>query len=246
PDKDGFWDALVTSKGSGLLIGDPVASRFEIYGSEDPGLNVWQRIGEESSMHTFHFDLSAYPGEELFAASNSVLMGSPQAGILFVGGGELGAKLSLAAWKDRSYISFKSAIPLAKGSTSGAFSFAAAQQSLTSFGHLVAVGGNYADPNQAKGTAAWSKDGGQHWHPSTTPSHGYRSSVAYDSQQKLWITVGPNGTDVSRDDGRNWTALKPTKEDAPDADKNWNALSLPFVVGPNGRIGKLRPSALNP
>ena len=30
PDKDGFWDALVTSKGSGLLIGDPVpvASRF--------------------------------------------------------------------------------------------------------------------------------------------------------------------------------------------------------------------------
>jgi hypothetical protein len=79
-----------------------------------------------------------------------------------------------------------------------------------------------------------------------TPPHGYRSAVAYDAPTKTWITVGPNGTDISRDDGRNWTALKPTAQDPPDADKNWNALSLPFVVGPKGRIGKLRPEALKP
>ena len=42
-------------------------------------------------------------------------------------------------------------------------------------------------------------------------------------------TVGPNGTDISTDDGR-----------------NWRALSLPYVIGPHGRIGVLRPSALNP
>jgi hypothetical protein len=75
---------------------------------------------------------------------------------------------------------------------------------------------------------------------SITPPHGYRSSVAYDPQQKLWITVGPNGTDISRDDGKNWTPLKPSGYDPPDADKNWNALSLPFVVGHHGRIGRLR------
>ncbi len=34
--------------------------------------------------------------------------------------------------------------------------------------------------------------------------------------------------------------LKPTPTEPQDADKNWNALSLPFVVGPKGRIGKLR------
>ncbi len=73
-----------------------------------------------------------------------------------------------------------------------------------------------------------------------TPPHGYRSSVAYDPTQKLWITVGPNGTDISRDDGKNWTPLTPSGYDPPDADKNWNALSLPFVVGPKGRIGRLR------
>ena len=81
-----------------------------------------------------------------------------------------------------------------------------------------------------------------------TPPHGYRSAVAYDPTTKTWITVGPNGTDISTDDGRNWRALKPNLKDseAPDADKNWNALSLPFVVGPHGRIGKLRTNDLKP
>ncbi len=87
--------------------------------------------------------------------------------------------------------------------------------------------------------------GGKHdWASAQTPPHGYRSSVAYDPTTKTWITVGPNGTDISRDDGKNWTPLKPTPIEPRDADKNWNALSLPFVVGPKGRIGKLRDNAI--
>ena len=39
---------------------------------------------------------------------------------------------------------------------------------------------------------------------------------------------------------------KGASDKAEDADKNWNALSLPFVVGPKGRIGKLDPAALKP
>ena len=101
-------------------------------------------------------------------------------------------------------------------------------------------------PNDRIGTAAYSLNGGMTWKPAQTPPHGYRSSVASNTKSKTWITVGPNGTDISRDDGKNWTALKPTAQDPPDADKNWNALSLPFVVGPKGRIGKLRPDALKP
>jgi hypothetical protein len=95
-------------------------------------------------------------------------------------------------------------------------------------------------------TASSSVDDGLNWQPSINPPHGYRSSVVYDAKNKAWITVGTNGTDISRDDGKHWTAFKPTAQDAPDADKNWNALSLPFVVGPKGRIGKLRPEALKP
>jgi hypothetical protein len=31
-----------------------------------------------------------------------------------------------------------------------------------------------------------------------------------------------------------------------DADRDWNALSLPYVVGSHGRIGKLNAKALTP
>ena len=47
------------------------------------------------------------------------------------------------------------------------------------------------------------------------------------------------------DDGNNRRASNPTPRRPADADKNWNALSLPFVVGPNGRIGKVRDDASN-
>jgi hypothetical protein len=70
--------------------------------------------------------------------------------------------------------------------------------------------------------------------------------VAYNAGTKTWITVGPNGTDISSDDGRNWYPVHPDPalHELPDADRNWNALSLPYVVGPHGRIGKLDEAAL--
>lgn len=105
----------------------------------------------------------------------------------------------------------------------------------------VAVGGDYASPNRTDGTAAWSTDSGGTWTASGTLPRGYRSAVAYDDGLKAWITVGPNGTDISTDDGKNWRAVHPDQalNETPDADRNWNALSLPFAVGPKGRIGKL-------
>jgi hypothetical protein len=110
---------------------------------------------------------------------------------------------------------------------------------------LVAVGGDFQHPERSKGTAAFTVDGGQHWTASTKPPHGYRSSVVYDDKMKVWIAVGPTGTDVSTDEGRNWRALLPNTAIHEPADAaDWNAISLPFVVGPHGRIGKLRPSAL--
>jgi hypothetical protein len=127
-------------------------------------------------------------------------------------------------------------LPMSQGNASaGIFSL-----SIDGKQSVVAVGGDYKNPDAKAKTAAYSNDLGLTWKLAQTPPHGYRSSVAYDPTQKLWITVGPNGTDISRDDGKNWTPLKPSGYDPPDADKNWNALSLPFVVGPHGRIGRLR------
>jgi hypothetical protein len=102
---------------------------------------------------------------------------------------------------------------------------------------VVAVGGAYDHSDNATRTAAFSTDGGHSWLASTTPPHGFRSAVQWSQALKLWITVGTNGSDISRDDGKTWQPLD---------NGNWNALSLPFVVGPNGRIARLNPSALPP
>jgi hypothetical protein len=112
-------------------------------------------------------------------------------------------------------------------------------------GIVVAVGGDYKQPSGIVDTA-WTTAamGALGWAAAKTPPHGYRSAVAYDAALRAWITVGPNGTDVSMDDGKNWRPLTPGTGDAPDADKNWNALSLPFVVGPKGRIGVWEDGAL--
>jgi hypothetical protein len=102
--------------------------------------------------------------------------------------------------------------------------------------HLIAVGGDYTRPNEATGTAGFStEDGGWTWTASTTPPHGYRSTVQWSEPLRLWITAGTNGSDISRDDGRTWQPLD---------NGNWNALSLPFIVGPQGRIAKLNPQAI--
>jgi len=96
------------------------------------------------------------------------------------------------------------------------------------------------------GSAAFSTDGGAHWSASATPPHGYRSSVAYDAATKTWITVGPNGTDISADDGRNWHAVHPNPafNETPGADANWNAISLPFVVAPTAASANSMPRRL--
>jgi hypothetical protein len=169
-------------------------------------------------------------------------------------------------------------IPLAFGDTAGAFSVAIAPDNQAaelkspegrfslpislentdpkdkwrllylSKGPLVTVGGDFRKPESSKGTAAFSFDSGLHWTAASVPPHGYRSAVAYDVASKTWITVGPNGTDISTDNGKNWRALHPDPafHEPPDADRDWNALSLPFAVGPHGHIGKLHDNALKP
>jgi hypothetical protein len=258
PDKDGFWDALVATPTEGFIIGDPVENRFVVFQSSKTNLEQWTAFGQQSCPTCAVFDHRPFKSEAMFAASNSVLEGSPSSDIAFVTGG--GTSLfHRSIWRANGIkgspatISWTSSVPLAKGLTSGAFSFASkgkeALVTLHSHQVLIAVGGDYQQPTLSDGTAAWSKDGGLHWQSATTPPHGYRSSVAYDPTTHTWLTVGPNGTDISTDDGRSWRPLRPNlafPDTQPDEDQHWNALSLPFVVGPHGRIATLRPSALAP
>src|SRR5581483_5714302 len=122
-------------------------------------------------------------------------------------------------------------VPLASGNdSSGVFSLSFRDEK-----HGVAVGGDYKQPNNSSGTAAWTADGGLHWTAASTPPHGYRSAVAWDADLKAWIAAGTSGSDISYNDGKTWKRLD---------DGEWNALSLPYVVGPKGRIAKLDGAAI--
>jgi hypothetical protein len=205
PDADGFFDAIRAGPSGGVVVGDPVRGRFAVF-IADKGAIVWKRSPAEPV---------ALPGEALFAASNSSIDAAPLTA--FVTGGISGAAL---------ISSFRQPLPLPASESGGAFSLARHARD------WMIVGGDYKHPDDSKGTAVFIHAGSVNI--PRTPPHGYRSAVAWDEASRTWIAVGPNGTDVSTDDGNSWRAT------VTDADKNWNAISLPYVVGPNGRIGKLR------
>jgi photosystem II stability/assembly factor-like uncharacterized protein len=248
PDKEGFWDAIQFSKNdpginSGIVVGDPVAGKFPL-----------RTITERFMTSAGHKDTpKANSGEAAFAASNTAIFVYGQTFLLGTGGSG-GARVIRPAehsFGEIGWVSYPSSeVPIGHHTeTSGIFSMELALDDAP-FPLLarrgVAVGGDYLKPDDSVATAAFTTDGGKTWTAATIPPHGYRSAVAYDAPTKTWITVGPNGTDISTDDGRNWRALKPSATDTPDADQHWNALSLPFVVGPHGRIGLLNSTALQP
>lgn len=247
PDQEGFWDAIQFSPKDhnfGVLLGDPVRNIFVVMRTLDGGDN-WERQTLNATV-----DIG---GESIFAASNSSLLISHPGFRKFCTGGSGGPRvIRLGAGPSHRRSRWNAGLvserlrSLKQRPSSGCFSIAEGNGDVT-----VAVGGDYLNPDDRSYTA-WTNsnragmqdDEGFEFHLASSFPHGYRSAVAYEPTSKTWITVGPNGTDISQNDGRYWTALKPGPQDQPDADKNWNALSLPFVVGPKGRIGKISPDAL--
>ena len=249
-DKDGFWDALqFTDRQHGALLGDPVGGHFVLLTTADGG-STWMPVQAGTG--------DAVSGQSIFAASNSSLLLRSPSSRAFCTGGPAGAMVveqsvgPQAGATKPGEIGFgntsssEELVNFSKSASSGCFSLAESRDGKAT---IVAIGGDYAHPEQDENTAwttALAKDAENkahplfHFSPAKTMPAGYRSAVAYDSRMKAWITVGPGGTDISTDDGQTWRPLTPARQDAPEADKRWNALSLPFAVGSHGRIGKLR------
>jgi photosystem II stability/assembly factor-like uncharacterized protein len=254
PDAAGFWDGILfLDRKHGVIYGDPVPDATRTHSVLPLRMTL-------DGGTTWTFDRKSpqpLPGESIFAASNSAMtvqqewiwLGTSKARVL------RGRAVSQLLWteKDReAWFSLgenhekacgsglhplrncsntgadwdSAQTPLASGNdSSGVFSVAFRDQM-----HGIAVGGDYRKPEEASGTAAYTSDGGGHWSAARTLPHGYRSAVAWDTKDQAWITVGSNGSDISYDDGETWQWLD---------GGNWNALSLPWAVGPNGQIGKL-------
>ncbi len=253
-DKAGFWDALqFTDRQHGTLLGDPVNGHFVLLTTTDGGA-TWTSVpgGPSDSVHD----------QGIFAASNSSLLMSSPSSRTFCTGGPGGAMVirqnvgPQPGTMKPGQIGFgnttssEELVSFTESASSGCFSLAECHDGRSA---MVAVGGDYAHPDESDNTAwttaiADAPENKEHplfrFAPAKTTPGGYRSAVAFHSESNSWIAVGPGGTDISTDDGQTWRPLKPGSQDAHDADKQWNALSLPFVVGPHGRVGKLHANLL--
>lgn len=244
PDKDGFWDAMVfADRQNGYLLGDPVNGAFPLLRTGDGGL-TWTRI-QSPGLTTDSAGIAAFAASNsaltaaglvvnaLLAGDGRVWFGTGGQGGTFLYEGESSCSRDGDTAPDPACLNnwtfHRKPLPMAGNSASaGAFSLRVVWWDET-VKAAVAVGGDFAKPDATEGTAAWTPDGAK-WAASEKPPHGYRSAVAWDADVNAWIAVGTNGSDVSWNGGRSWRPLD---------DGNWNALSLPFVVGPGGKIGKI-------
>ena len=230
PDAKGFWDGIAfRNEQEGTILGDPVEGQFVILTTADGGEH-WSADKDSGLM--------ANPkGEGAFAASNTPVVLTQEA-VQFGTGGLSGSRIfrlsrTFARSSSTRVGRWTSAeAPLAGGAESaGVFSLGYRDRE-----HGAAVGGDYQKPDDRAGTAVFTSDGGRTWSAATEMPSGFRSAVAWDEQRKAWIAAGTNGADVSFDDGHTWKKF--------DGENNWNALSLPFAVGPKGKIGKLNDKAV--
>lgn len=213
-----FLDALVCiSEKECFALSDPVDGKFLLVHTSDG--EHWSELPGDNMP-------PALPAEGAFAASNSCLMIYDKREIYFVTGGPA-ARVFHSPDLGRNWT--VTATPIRSGNrSSGAFSIARMGSV------VVIVGGDYDDVDRVERTAAISLDRGATWNLAVLPPGGFRSAVAFLDEKTL-VAVGPNGEDISTDQGAHWTLA---------GDLNLNAVAVldrenVWAVGPEGTIARL-------
>jgi photosystem II stability/assembly factor-like uncharacterized protein len=189
-NRSAFYDCMAFSDdGTGLALSDPVNGHFRFAISYDYGHSWTLRVPRY---------IPRALGEFAFAASGTCLVAGPGHTFWAASGGE----------HPRIYKTYNAGLtwtarptPIRSGPSAGIYSIAFHGPALG-----VAVGGDYADPENRDAAAATSLDGGDTWGLSSRQVGGYRSGVDYVTG-KIVVAVGPTGSDVSRDGGRTWTTF---------------------------------------
>ncbi len=102
----------------------------------------------------------------------------------------------------------------------------------------MAIGGDFLVPDAAVDALALTADGGRHWSLAGAGApKGYRSgAVWFPHSRRTVLAVGPTGSEVSRDGGRNWRPFDTGSFDAVDCAPDGGC----WASGEAGRIARLR------
>ncbi len=204
-----FWNLM-----SGIVVGDPVNGKIFIARSFDGGMH-WRKLPANN-----------YPmadsGEAMFASSGTNIRKLNRQEAVFVTGGT----------KSRLFIRDKKIdLPIIQGTEStGANSIAVKNRST-----MIIVGGDYTAKDSVDKNCVITTDAGNSFTFPITAPHGYRSCVEYLEKNK-WICCGPNGIDISNDDGNTWQWI--SKEGFHVCRKAKESKAV-FLAGSGGRVAKL-------
>jgi len=221
PRPAAFLDAMAFAGDTGMIFGDAIDGRFCMLQTDDGGRTWWDRSG----------DLLPPPraGEAAFAASGTCLVAADPGRLLFslvTGGGPCRSILFGPGASEAGHPRHHP-LPLRSGGSSlGAFSVAWRGP------QAVAVGGDYREPLQDRGTAAVTADGGETWRASN--AGGFRSAVIWLGADTL-LAVGSHGASWSGDAGETWQAF---------GDVGFHCLcrgrdGSVWAAGSDGRVAKL-------
>jgi photosystem II stability/assembly factor-like uncharacterized protein len=187
-----FLDAMTFADDNhGIVIGDSIDGEFFVMQTTDG--HTWSRIPPDRLP-------PALPNEGAFAASgtNIAYVGND----IWIGTGASTISRVLHSG-DRGRTWTVANTPIPANDSSGIFSV-----TFRDARHGVVVGGDYKKVAAAIDNVAVTSDGGRTW--TLVKEHGlsgFRSAVVYVPHAKTpsLVAVGPQGSDVSTDDGLTWT-----------------------------------------
>lgn len=216
-DAIAFWDAK-----HGILMGDPVDGLFMIYTTTDGG-ETWQRSGKQKMP-------PALPGEGAFAASNSCLALVNPGYAWFATGGASTARVFRSTNGGESWMVFNTRMHPTNAST-GVFSLVF-QGEL----HGMAVGGDYAKPNDPYPSPMIANDGGRAWQSVGTPGRFLSSIAVQPASGRVLsghVAAGPSGV-FKLGFGGQWVQQ---------SDLNLNVVAFPstnvgWAAGPKGVVAR--------
>lgn len=202
----------------GLASGDPVAGEFRVLSTSDGGRS-WTRLPGPPALE----------GEYQFSASGQCVNVAGRHNAWLATGGSTVARVLHSSDRGRTWTA--SETPLASSPSAGVFAVAFRDPRTG-----IAIGGDFAAPTNGADALALTRDGGRTWREPATAPAGYRSGVAYHPfLPHVLITVGPTGSDVSFDGGKNWRQFYDGSFDTVDCTRDGAC----WASGAAGAVGKL-------